>query len=66
MPTEYMQHTIGLKKNMPDPDADGYESVELGVTVEIVTGEVIDAIYQIYPVEKFAAPQWVKRLSKKG
>ena len=39
-----------IEENMPDPDADGYESVELSVTVEIVTGEVIDAIYQIYPV----------------
>jgi NAD-dependent dihydropyrimidine dehydrogenase PreA subunit len=51
---------------MPDPDADGYESVDLSVTVEIVTGEVIDAIYQIYPVEKFAAPQWIQNYRKKA
>ena len=55
-----------IEENMPDPDADGYESVELSVTVEIVTGEVIDAIYQIYPVEKFAAPQWVQNYRKKA
>ena len=54
------------EENMPDPDADGYESVDLSVTVEIVTGEVIDAIYQIYPVEKFAAPQWVRNYRKKA
>ena len=54
------------EENMPDPDADGYESVNLSVTVEIVTGEVIDAIYQIYPVEKFAAPQWVKDYRRKA
>jgi len=55
-----------IEENMPDPDADGYESVDLSVTVEIVTGEVIDAIYQIYPVEKFAAPQWVQNYRKKA
>ena len=48
------------EENMPDPDANGYEQVELGVTVEIVTGEVIDAIYQIYPIEKFGDPTWVE------
>ena len=55
-----------IEENMPDPDADGYESVNLSVTVEIVTGEVIDAIYQIYPVEKFAAPQWIKDYRRKA
>ena len=29
-------------------------------------GEVIDAIYQIYPVEKFNAPQWVQSYRKKA
>ena len=54
------------EENMPDPDADGYDQVELSVTVEIVTGEVIDVIYQIYPVEKFGAPQWVQNYRKKA
>ncbi|KFM15361.1 Zinc-containing ferredoxin-2 protein [Marine Group I thaumarchaeote SCGC AAA799-O18] len=54
------------EENIPDPDADGYEQVELSVTVEIVTGEVIDVIYQIYPVEKFGAPQWVQDYRKKA
>jgi len=54
------------EENMPDPDANGYDQVELSVTVEIVMGEVIDAIYQIYPVEKFGAPQWVQNYRKKA
>jgi ferredoxin len=54
------------EENMPDPDANGYDQVELSVTVEIVTGEVIDVIYQIYPVEKFGAPQWVQNYRKKA
>ena len=52
--------------NMDDPDADGYEEVELSVTVEIVTGEVVDMIYQIFPIEKFGDPQWVKDYRKKA
>src|SRR3989337_3843369 len=52
--------------NGPDPDAKGYEQVELSVTVEIVTGEVIDMIYQIFPIEKFGDPQWVKDYRKKA
>ena len=31
-----------------------------------MTGEVIDVIYQIYPVEKFGAPQWVQNYRKKA
>lgn len=52
--------------NMDDPDAKGYEEVELSVTVEIVTGEVVDIIYQIFPIEKFGDPQWVKDYRKKA
>ena len=55
-----------MEENMSDPDADGYDQVELSVTVEIVTGEVVDVIYQIYPVEKFGAPQWVQNYRKKA
>src|SRR3990172_5519973 len=40
------------EENMPDPDAKGYEQVELNITVEIVTGEVVDIIYQIFPIKK--------------
>ena len=54
------------EENMPDPDAKGYEQVDLSVTVEIVTGEVVDIIYQIFPIEKFGDPQWVKDYRKKA
>jgi NAD-dependent dihydropyrimidine dehydrogenase PreA subunit len=51
---------------MEDPDAKGYEKVDLSITVEIVTGEVVDIIYQIFPIEKFGDPQWVKDYRKKA
>lgn len=54
------------EQNMDDPDAKGYEEVELSVTVEIVTGEVVDIIYQIFPIEKFGDTQWVKGYRKKA
>ena len=54
------------EQNMDDVDAKGYEEVELSVTVEIVTGEVVDIIYQIFPIEKFGDPNWVKDYRKKA
>ena len=54
------------EQNMSDPDARGYEEVELNVTVEIVTGEVVDIIYQVFPIEKFGDPNWVKDYRKKA
>lgn len=48
------------EENMPDKDAKGYEKVDLSVTVEIVTGEAVDIIYQIFSIEKFGDPHWVK------
>lgn len=54
------------EENMPDPDAKGYEQVELSVTVEVVTGDVVDIIYQIFPIEKFGDPQWIKDYRKKA
>src|SRR3989337_2034527 len=54
------------EENMPDPDAKGYEQVELSITVEIVSGEVVDIIYQIFPIEKFGDPNWVKDYRKKA
>ncbi|MEK6929959.1 MAG: ferredoxin family protein, partial [Thermoproteota archaeon] len=54
------------EQNMKDPDAKGYEEVNLSVTVEIVSGEVVDIIYQIFPIEKFGDPNWVKDYRKKA
>ena len=54
------------EQNMRNPDAKGYEEVELSITVEIVTGEVVDIIYQIFPIEKFGDPNWVLDYRKKS
>jgi NAD-dependent dihydropyrimidine dehydrogenase PreA subunit len=54
------------EENIPDPEAKGYQKVDLSVTVEIVTGEVVDIIYQIFPIEKFGDPPWVKDYRKKA
>ncbi len=54
------------EENLPDPDESGYKSIELEVQVEIVTGEVVDMIYQIYPVEKYGDGLWVKDYRKKA
>lgn len=54
------------EENMPDPDESGYKRIDLEVQVEIVTGEVVDMIYQIYPVEKYGDGLWVKDYRKKA
>jgi len=54
------------EESISDPEAKGYEKVDLPITVEIVTGEVVDLIYQIFPIEKFGDPQWVKDYRKKA
>ena len=54
------------ERNMDDPDARGYEEVDLSVTVEVVTGEVVDIIYQVFPIERFGDPQWVRDYRKKA
>ena len=54
------------EENMSDQFAKGYEKVDLNVTVEIVTGDVVDIIYQIWPIEKFGDPHWLKDYRKKA
>ena len=54
------------EENLPDPDDGGYKYIDLEVQVEIVTGEVVDMIYQIYPVEKYGDGLWVKDYRKKA
>src|ERR1044072_5685630 len=41
-------------------------SVSLDITVEIVTGEVIDLIYQVKPIEKFGDQYWIKNYRQKA
>ncbi|MBM3903998.1 MAG: ferredoxin [Thaumarchaeota archaeon] len=57
---------IWSEENMPNPEDRKYQKVDLSITVEIVTGEVVDIIYQIFPIEKFGDPQWVKDYRKKA
>ncbi len=54
------------ERSSDDPGAPGYDEVELSVTVEIVTGEVVDIIYQVFPVERFGDRQWVRDYRKKA
>ena len=41
-------------------------SADLSVMVEIVTGEVVDLIYQIRPLEYFGDPYWIKNYRHKA
>ncbi|HET8858028.1 MAG TPA: hypothetical protein VFM28_10920, partial [Nitrososphaeraceae archaeon] len=41
-------------------------SISLDITVEIVTGEVIDLIYQVKPIERFGDPYWIKNYRQKA
>ncbi len=43
-----------------------WREVELEVTVEIVTGEVIDIIYQVKPLDYFPDAYWVKNYRMKA
>jgi NAD-dependent dihydropyrimidine dehydrogenase PreA subunit len=54
------------EENMPDPDVSNYKKIELQIQVEVVTGEVVDMIYQIYPIEKYGDGLWVKDYRKKA
>ncbi len=54
------------EESTPDPDDRGYKQIELEVQVEVVTGEVVDMIYQIYPVEKYGDGLWVKDYRRKA
>ena len=54
------------EQNMEDEEDNDYESIDLSVTVEIVTGEVTDLIYQIFPIEKYGDACWVKDYRKKA
>jgi NAD-dependent dihydropyrimidine dehydrogenase PreA subunit len=54
------------EESTPDKNARDYQKVDLSITVEIVSGEVVDIIYQIFPIEKFGDPQWVKDYRKKA
>jgi len=54
------------EENMEDPDANGYENVDLSITVEIVTGEVVDIIYQIFSLEKFIYSLGIRHIGQEN
>jgi NAD-dependent dihydropyrimidine dehydrogenase PreA subunit len=49
-----------------DPFTGKEHSADLNITVEIVTGEVVDLIYQIRQLEYFGDPYWIKNYRQKA
>jgi NAD-dependent dihydropyrimidine dehydrogenase PreA subunit len=49
-----------------DPATGKELSADLNITVEIVTGEVVDLIYQIRQLEYFGDPYWIKNYRQKA
>jgi len=49
-----------------DPVSQEELSTDLHITVEIVTGDVVDIIYQIKPLEFFGDPYWVRNYRQKA
>jgi NAD-dependent dihydropyrimidine dehydrogenase PreA subunit len=60
----YITHKWSEKGN--DPITDEELSADLNITVEIVTGEVVDLIYQIRQLEYFGDPYWIKNYRQKA
>ena len=58
--------TYKWTENGIDPDNTKELFADLNVTVEVVTGEVIDIIYQIKPLEFFGDPYWVGNYRQKA
>src|ERR687890_194688 len=49
-----------------DPVTGKELSADLNITVEIVTGEVVDLIYQIRQLEYFGDPYWIRNYRRKA
>jgi len=60
----YITHKWIEKGN--DPITGEELSANLNITVEIVTGEVVDLIYQIRQLEYFGDPYWIKNYRQKA
>ncbi len=60
----YITHKWSEKGNDPVTGED--LSADLNITVEIVTGEVVDLIYQIRQLEYFGDPYWIKNYRQKA
>lgn len=60
----YVTHKWAEKGN--DPVTGEELSADLNITVEIVTGEVVDLIYQIRQLEYFGDPYWIRNYRQKA
>ena len=60
----YITHKWSEKGNDPVTGED--LSADLNITVEIVTGEVVDLIYQIRQLEYFGDPYWINNYRQKA
>jgi len=60
----YITHKWTEKGN--DPVTGEELSADLNITVEIVTGEVVDLIYQIRQLEYFGDPYWIRNYRQKA
>jgi NAD-dependent dihydropyrimidine dehydrogenase PreA subunit len=60
----YVTHKWTEKGN--DPVTGEELSADLNITVEIVTGEVVDLIYQIRQLEYFGDPYWIRNYRQKA
>lgn len=60
----YITHKWTEKGN--DPVTGDELSADLNITVEIVTGEVVDLIYQIRQLEYFGDPYWIRNYRQKA
>jgi NAD-dependent dihydropyrimidine dehydrogenase PreA subunit len=60
----YITHKWSEKGN--DPVTGEELSADLNIMVEIVTGEVVDLIYQIRQLEYFGDPYWIKNYRQKA
>jgi NAD-dependent dihydropyrimidine dehydrogenase PreA subunit len=60
----YVTHKWTEKGN--DPVTGEELSADLSITVEIVTGEVVDLIYQIRQLEYFGDPYWIRNYRQKA
>lgn len=60
----YVKYT--WKENDVDPITAKPVSADLDIVVEIVTGEVIDIIYQIRPIETFGDLHWINNYRQKA
>src|SRR5918912_1716565 len=49
-----------------DPSTSEELTADLNITVEIVTGEVVDLIYQIKQLEYFGDPYWIRNYRQKA